>query len=487
MGHPLFGSILNAERGEPMKNTQEGLFITNLFNLKPEDIMNIHYENDDAGNSIYHIRLVPDFLPCPNCGCKHPSIKNYVLKTIKHSTLSDRNSILRYKARRYVCPICHKTYYEKNPFVFKASKISIKVVLNVLKDLKDFNETFTSVGRRHNISPTSVASIFDQHVQLTRSSLPKILSIDEVYAFKSSDSKYVCVLLDFLSQEPVDLLPQRTYDGLRSYFSSIPIEEREKVEVVCSDMYDTYRSIAKKYFPNCRCAVDTFHVAQEFHRKMNAVRIRIMKGYSKDDPKEKDNYYLLKKFNWLLFKDSEAYDRNGPLFDPNREKKYNYHFKRYMNFYDIREKIFEIDPVLLEVYNLKLDLHSFYTECTYETAQAQLEQLIQKFYTSSIEEMNKFGNTLAKWKDEIINSFIIAKYDYSVNKDDGSVTVQGRKVNNALIENRNKIIKCIKHNANGYSNWYRFRNRVLYVLRKSATYHLEPLDVPWKKKKKEED
>ena len=67
-----------------MKNTQEGLFITNLFNLKPEDILNIHYENDDAGNSIYHIQLVPDFLPCPNCGCKHPSIKNYVLKTIKH-------------------------------------------------------------------------------------------------------------------------------------------------------------------------------------------------------------------------------------------------------------------------------------------------------------------------------------------------------------------------------------------------------------------
>ncbi|WP_276889475.1 transposase [Faecalibaculum rodentium] len=36
----------------------------------------------------------------------------------------------------------------------------------------------------------------------------------------------------------------------------------------------------------------------------------------------------------------------------------------------------------------------------------------------------------------------------------------------SMIENRNKIIKMIKHNANGYTNWERFRNRVLYVFSK---------------------
>ncbi len=41
-------------------------------------------------------------------------------------------------------------------------------------------------------------------------------------------------------------------------------------------------------------------------------------------------------------------------------------------------------------------------------------------------------------------------------------------------ENRNKIIKCIKNNANGYTNWLRFRNRVMYVLDPNATFSLEP-------------
>ena len=56
----------------------------------------------------------------------------------------------------------------------------------------------------------------------------------------------------------------------------------------------------------------------------------------------------------------------------------------------------------------------------------------------------------------------------------GQVVVCNKKVNNAIIENRNKIIKCIKNNANGYTNWLRFRNRVMYVLDPNATFSLEP-------------
>ncbi|MBF0579209.1 hypothetical protein IM774_05330 [Erysipelotrichaceae bacterium RD49] len=43
----------------------------------------------------------------------------------------------------------------------------------------------------------------------------------------------------------------------------------------------------------------------------------------------------------------------------------------------------------------------------------------------------------------------------------------------SMIENRNKLVKQIKNNANGYTNWPRFRNRVLYVLNKTP-YLLEP-------------
>lgn len=46
---------------------------------------------------------------------------------------------------------------------------------------------------------------------------------------------------------------------------------------------------------------------------------------------------------------------------------------------------------------------------------------------------------------------------------------------NAIIENKNAIIKCVKKNANGYTNWERFRNRIMYVLDPKATYSLYPI------------
>lgn len=107
--------------------------------------------------------------------------KNYVIKNITHSILSDRRCILRYHARRFECPVCKKTYYERNLFVFKVVKIFPLTVYNILDDLKKYNEIFSLIAKRYYISSTTVASIFDS-------------------------SKYVCVLLDFKNQTPIDVL-----------------------------------------------------------------------------------------------------------------------------------------------------------------------------------------------------------------------------------------------------------------------------------------
>lgn len=455
----------------------ENVFILDLFQLDPKDIHSIRCESKN-GQTHFFVMLEPKYECCPDCGFDHPKIKNYVLKTIKHSALSNRPCQIHYKARRYVCPICHRTYYEHNPFVFRSQKISTLTILNCLKDLKDFNETFTSVARRHHISPTSVCSIFDNHVDISRKKLPKVINFDEVYAFRSPKSKYVCVLLDFVRQTPIDILPDRKWEFLSNYFQKIPLEERENVQLVCFDMYDTYRSISKKYFPSCRCSIDKFHVYQEFHRKMNSIRIRVMKGCTEKDV----NYYLLKKFNWLLFKDEESLDSEGNrLFDPCAERKWNRRLNKYCNYYELRELLLAIDNEMTQAYALKLEFKRFYKENNFQSAPKALNPLILSFLQSPIMEMNQFGRTLMKWKEEIINSFIIVKHEYRIQKDDGTVAVLDKKINNSILENRNKVIKCIKNNANGYTNWQRFRNRLMYVLNPNETFHLEPIERKEKK------
>lgn len=43
-----------------------------------------------------------------------------------------------------------------------------------------------------------------------------------------------------------------------------------------------------------------------------------------------------------------------------------------------------------------------------------------------------------------------------------------KRVNNRIIEKRNKTIKTIKHNSNRYRNWERFRNRIIYGILKEG-------------------
>ena len=480
---------------------QENQGILDLFNLENTDVMSLECENVNDTMNITVV-LNPDYLPCPDCGHDKPEILQYVKKKIRHSILEDRACFLIYKARRYRCPVCGRTYYEFNPFVFKNQKISAKTVFNILEELKEDTATFTSVARHFHVSPTTAAHIFDAHVSISRKQLPEFINIDECYAFSSDDSKYVCMLLDNITQTPIDILPSRRLKDLESYFMSIPKEERMKVRMVCSDMYDGYRAAVKKCLPSAVTACDHFHLSKELNKQVDSVRIRVMKRAKAR--KDTDTYYLLKKFNWMIYKSEETEaqlkkkqrqlkrkmergekyneDEALPLFDVNRKKKYNNHFKQYLNYYDIREKIWAADKELKEAWKLKDECVDFYNLADKHTAPVLLDELIKKFRSSQIKEMQGFAKTLNRWREEIINSFTVVDIIYEVDPENGVLSVREKKMNNALIENRNKILKVLKNNANGYRNWTRFRNRAMYVLDKDATYLLNPIEVEEKKK-----
>lgn len=452
-----------------------------LFNLESEDVEDISFANED-GQAAIHILLRANYPPCPDCANTEVLIKGYELKKISHGLLTDRKCILYYRARRYRCPVCKRTYYEPNPFCFKSMKISALTVQNVLEDLKKQSETFTSVAQRYHISPTTAASIFDRHVLMPRIPLPEMIAMDEAYAFfhKGEKSKYVFTMLDYTTQEPIDMLPSRRLEYLKSYFLNIPIEERKNVKMFATDMNKDYRSLIQDIFPNAIHSADKFHVIMEMSRKVDSVRVRVMRSvpkYIKDTRQLTPEYYLLKKFNWLIFKRADALDSDKkPLFDFNRERLMNHKLQRMLNYYDIRVLIEAIHPDLRTAWILKDDVVDFYKKNTYETAQDALKALIRRFSSSNIPEMIQFGKTLRNWQTEIVSSFIVVGNRYRVDKETGHVVISERKLNTNLMENRNSIIKTIKKNANGYANWDRFRNRCLYVLRPDARPRLNPVE-----------
>ena len=156
--------------------------------------------------------------------------------------------------------------------------------------------------------------------------------------------------------------------------------------------------------------------------------------------------------------------KDNRITNPNEEKRYNQVLQRYVNYYDIYDYMIHLDNDLDLTLDLKEQVINFYKNSTYENAWDNLTEVIKDLRNSTIPQMIDFSNTLSRWKHEIVNSFITVKKS-AINT----------KINNGIIENRNKSIKIIKHNSNGYQNWERFRNRVLYSLNSDTTFYLNPL------------
>ena len=70
--------------------------------------------------------------------------------------------------------------------------------------------------------------------------------------------------------------------------------------MIATDMYAEYRAIIRSIFPKTLHSVDHYHVSQELSRKVDSVRIRIMKDIKKTLPNsniQTNEYYLLKSSN----------------------------------------------------------------------------------------------------------------------------------------------------------------------------------------------
>ena len=193
---------------------------------------------------------------------------------------------------------------------------------------------------------------------------------------------------------------------------------------------------------------------------------------------QEENYYILKHHNIFLFKHFERARTNEGkrLFDANLKRSYNKKLKKYMNPYDYAMKLISIHPDLEKAWKLKDVIAGFYCSCTLKNAPEEIERIIQDFLHSEIDELVKFGYTMINWKNEIVHSFIVSRAEYSISKKTGKAAVESKRINNAKIEKANSTIKTMIKSGNGYTNWERFRNRVMLILEKGIEFEIDEKD-----------
>ena len=216
-----------------------------------------------------------------------------------------------------------------------------------------------------------------------------------------------------------DLLPSRKKSDLSGYFSRISSEERGKVRYICMDMFQLYKDVVSIYFPEAIICVDSFHVIKLINQAFTSVRVRVMKSFETTS----EEYQLLKRFNWVLIKNSSKLDLNEII--------------------DLRK-----------YYSMKEEYAYINSHSNPENAEYRIDNFIAELFLYDVRELTRTARTLRHWKKEIVNSFD---------------RVNGQRISNGPIGSVNSRIKVVKQNGNGYRNFERFKLRVLYSLNDNSS------------------
>ena len=409
---------------------------------------------------------------CPCCG-KRMLSKGIRTKEVNHPVLqSGFNLILVLKVRKWHCRDCDIYDHDHYTFVQDGKRNSSLVPLMILNKMKSLEVTARHVAAEMNISDTYVFETFMRYVNLDRLEFTEVISIDEVHMKFDKDDLYSVVIMDFLSGQIIDILPNRHKDTFEEYFLHIPLEERRRVKVIISDMYKPYLRLPEEYFPNAVSLIDSFHVISMFisaiHRYVNQVKRRYQE---RDDRlREEKNYRsnksyktmkkswevkLLERYEWFLTKNHDDIS-----YTP-----YYRHIRgvsMWFNPASVEKAFMVLDPYFVEIRDLKEMYVKFNKEHVNDPAGAleSLYKIIAVYEKNHLSMYREIASTLKEHAQKIANSFLyIASDRYEENQQ----TL--RRLSNGPMEGFNVNPKNLKRISRGVANFEYTRNRILWATR----------------------
>lgn len=410
------------------------------------------YGKDRYGKNTKFLHLVAinkDTHACPICGASdHHESKGRRKISLTHIANGHQRFIIEVEFRRYICKHCHHYFKDDIPFKFKDTMMTHTAALACIIQLRE-NTAMSVISRMMGVSKSSVYRLFHNHISIPHRfyHLSSVISIDE---FRATTDKgtYAFNIVNPITGKTLDIVEDRKYSTLRSYFLRFPYKERKKVKIIIMDLSNAFRSIMHSLFPNAKIVADRFHYVRIFAECLRKCRLDTCASLNNDALSKsiKRNLRLFDMYRKNLDDKKEWFDRN---------LKKTFTSKTYIEYIfeqDGTEEFYECYKIYQNLLKLIHGRHKDY--------KSELNKWLDHIFdTNNTYYLSSAKNIRKNWFLPVLKSLTFTATYIRKNKK------YKTSFNNGFIESMNNKVKLVKRNAYGYRYFDNLRKRILLHLK----------------------
>ena len=354
---------------------------------------------------------------CPYCGGEKLRKKGFFIRRLRHASFGLRPVYLELESRKYKCLGCGRYFNQRFPGI-GVRRRSTEPFRRQIVRVHEEGISQRTLAAREALGSATIERWYQEYLSIkvrerVDADCPRILGIDEHF-FTRKDG-YATTFCDLRERRVYDVTLGRSEKALEGYLGRL--EGKSGVRVVCMDLAEHYRTLARRHFPNALIVADRFHVVR-------VVNHHFVQTWGQLDPKGRKSRGLLSLMR-----------RHPEHLDPKQVLR----LKEYLDAHPAIGSLYAFKQKLMKVLRLKS-----INQAKAKRVVPYFLRLIQDLRTSKFPAMVSLGQTLWSWRDELGRMWRFTR-------------------NNSITEGFHNPMEMISRRAFGFRNFenYRLRVRVL--------------------------
>ena len=149
---------------------------------------------------------------CPHCHNNRLRIKDAFFRQVKHESIGHRNTILRFKAHKFLCRACGRYFNQRFPGILKYQRATEKLKSQVFKEhIQGVSQT--DLAKQLVLGKSTIERWFHtqyhlQHQNRLNQHWPRVLGIDEHFFTKKQ--RFATTFCDLSNHRIFDVVKGRS-------------------------------------------------------------------------------------------------------------------------------------------------------------------------------------------------------------------------------------------------------------------------------------